>query len=219
MAYQLRKKERVNYRNAADIQLPRARRSTKNDKFYELEIIEEDEYTGWVKKVHYIGYGTECNEWREKSDIVVTKHQEDTYVPFHLHNELAYQIKLALNSSSRSDPEVRIEIPFDHFLFKGGLQQAGRLVKKDRGHEVYRIETYSSLVHILGVNWHLRVRNKEYDFCYVILETVKYYLHRRQPIVDSYEPLHSVDGGYVLVFRFVRGDGVRRHWDDVVQIA
>ena len=141
------------------------------------------------------------------------------YVPFHLHNELAYQIKLALNSSSRSDPEVRIEIPFDHFLFKGGLQQAGRLVKKDRGHEVYRIETYSSLVHILGVNWHLRVRNKEYDFCYVILETVKYYLHRRQPIVDSYEPLHSVDGGYVLVFRFVRGDGVRRHWDDVVQIA
>ena len=79
MAYQLRQKERVNYRNAADIQLPRARRSTKNDKFYELEIIEEDEYTGRVK-VHYIGYGTECNEWREKSDIVVTKHQEDTYI-------------------------------------------------------------------------------------------------------------------------------------------
>ena len=30
-----------------------------------------------------------------------------------MHNELAYQIKLSLKPSSRSDPEVRIEVPFD----------------------------------------------------------------------------------------------------------
>ena len=36
---------------------------------YELEILEND-YTGWVK-VHYTGYDSDCDEWRNKEDIVV----------------------------------------------------------------------------------------------------------------------------------------------------
>ena len=54
----------------------------------------------------------------------------EIYRPFHLHNELAYQIKAALNSWARSDVDVRIELPFDRYLFIGGLQQAGKLVKR-----------------------------------------------------------------------------------------
>ena len=36
------------------------------------------------------------------------------------------------------------------------------------------------------------------DFCYVVHSTVEYYLYRRKPLIDSYEPLHAVDGGYYL---------------------
>ena len=62
----------------------------------------------------------------------------DTYTPFHLHSELAYQIKLSLRPSTRADPDVRIEIPFDRFLFIGGLQQVGKFVKSSRK-EVLRV--------------------------------------------------------------------------------
>ena len=75
----------------------------------------------------------------------------EIYRPFHLHNELAYQIKAALNSKSRADVDARIELPFDRFLFIGGLQQAGKLVKRSRGHDVFTIPTYSSFEPV--VSW------------------------------------------------------------------
>lgn len=135
--------------------------------------------------------------------------------PFHLHNELAYQIKLALKPSMRSDPNIRIELPFDHYLFIGGLQQAGKLLRNSYGHSVYGIRNFTSLDYILGRQWHLRVLNKDKDFCYVILSTVQYYLHRRQPAEDADDLERSADGGYLLIFRFVRGDGVERDWKDI----
>lgn len=141
----------------------------------------------------------------------------ETYHPFHLHNELAYQIKASLNSKSRSDIDVRIELPFDRFLFIGGLQQAGKFIKRNRGHDVYTIRKFSSLTPLLGHQWHLRVLNKQMDFCYIVLETVQFYLHQRPAIVDV-DPSRTVDGGYVLIFRFVRGDGVRQNWDDILNI-
>ena len=139
-------------------------------------------------------------------------------IPFHLHNELLYQIKASLNSKSRTDVDVRIELPFDQFLFTGGLQQAGRWIQKSRSHDVYTIRKYSALTPLLGHQWHLRVLNKQMDFCYVILETVQYYLRRRQGIEDAMDSNRSVHGGHILVFHFVRGDGVRRNWDDIVKI-
>ena len=138
--------------------------------------------------------------------------------PFHLHSELAYQIKLALKPSTRSDPNVRIELPFDRYLFVGGLQQAGKFLKSSHGHSIYGISSYSTLAPILGREWHLRILNKEKDFCYAILETVQYHLHRRQPAEDAVDPERSVDGGYLLIFRFVRGDGVERNWEDIAAI-
>ena len=92
---------------------------------------------------------------------------------------------------------------FDKFLFIGGLQQAGKWVKKNRGHDVYTIHKYSSLAPILGHQWHLQVLNKQMDFCYINLETVQHHLHQRQDIQDAMDYGRSVHGGYILVFRLV----------------
>ena len=71
MAYSLRKQQRKNYKKLSELQLPRATCAcTKQaQQHYELEIVEED-YTGRVK-VHYTGYDSDCDEWRNKEDIVV----------------------------------------------------------------------------------------------------------------------------------------------------
>ena len=65
--------------------------------------------------------------------------------------------------------------------------------------------THSDLAPFVGEKWPIRILN-ENDFCYVMLATVEYHLHRRRPII--YEPLTDTDGGYSLIFCFVRGDGV-----------
>ena len=132
----------------------------------------------------------------------------DFPAPFHPHNDLKYQIKMALKPSGRADPVNRIEVPFDFYTFMGGLGTAGIVRHKSHGNEVYGIDSYSALTPFLGEKWHIRILSKENDFCYSILATVEYHLHRRKPIIDSFEPLVAIDGGYSLIFRFVRGDGV-----------
>lgn len=69
-SYDLRKKERKDYKQLSDLQLPRLRAA--KDKLYELEIVEEDVLTQRVK-VHYIGYGSEDDERRDKDEIVDLK--------------------------------------------------------------------------------------------------------------------------------------------------
>ena len=138
--------------------------------------------------------------------------------PFHPHNELKYQIKLALKPSGRADPVVRIEIPFDFYTFMGVMRRAGKMKRKSNGSDVYGIDGYSALVPILGERWHIRILNEDKDFCYVVHSTVEYYLYRRKPLIDSYEPLHAVDGGYCLIFRFVRGDGVESTLDRITSM-
>ena len=60
----------------------------------------------------------------------------EVYQPFELHKELAYQIKLALDSRGRREPQVRIDLPFDKLLFDGGLKQLGKWSHNVRGSEV-----------------------------------------------------------------------------------
>lgn len=123
---------------------------------------------------------------------------------------------MALNSSSRSDPDVRIELSFDYFLFCGGLKQAGYLIKLSRGNEIFGIRSYSALNSLLGEYWYVRVLNRQQDFCYAMLDTVQFYMYRRANIVTSYEPLRQLEGGHVLVFKFVRGDGVQRQYAELI---
>lgn len=72
-SYQLRR-ERKSYKDFENIRLPQARRvwNIKEDELYELEVLEENESTGEVR-VHYIGYDSSHDEWRDKNDIQVIK--------------------------------------------------------------------------------------------------------------------------------------------------
>ena len=70
-SYDLQKKERKDYKQLSDLQLPRLR-AKQDDKLYDLDIVEEDVLTQRVK-VHYIGYGSEDDEWRDKDEIVHLK--------------------------------------------------------------------------------------------------------------------------------------------------
>lgn len=71
MAYHLRETEKCNYRDLADLKLPRARKlkSESVDRLYAVEVVEKDEEGGKVK-VHYVGYGPEYDEWKDDEEIV-----------------------------------------------------------------------------------------------------------------------------------------------------
>ena len=72
MAYSLRTIERRNYKEIADVQVPRCRRALQKsakDQLYPIEIMERDDEQGQVK-VHYIGYGERYDEWKSLEEIV-----------------------------------------------------------------------------------------------------------------------------------------------------
>ena len=135
------------------------------------------------------------------------------FKPYSVYDEVLYQIKSALNSSPRYDLDVRLKVPIDLLSFHHGFQEAGHFVRRSHGHDVYGIRNYSDLDSLLGRKWHIRVLNKQFDFCYVIKDTVTFYVHHRKAIIDPTDDSLSVDGGYILEFRFVRGDGVKRQWE------
>ena len=68
MAYSLRQQEKKVYRT--DTKLPPARKTTATDKLYPVEVLEKNEERGQVK-VHYVGYGSEFDEWKEENEIVL----------------------------------------------------------------------------------------------------------------------------------------------------
>ena len=85
-----------------------------DEKLYRLKVIEEDETKGWVK-VSYMGYGSQYDEWRPKSDIIdlsVQKEVENAHVsedvstaiaqfpkqPFNLYEDLATRIKFQVEN-------------------------------------------------------------------------------------------------------------------------
>ena len=220
MAYSLRNGPRKNYKKLGDgVKLPRERPKRVDETLYPVEIVERNEER---VKVHYIGYDSSYDEWKEAGELEVYDggFQLESYVPFSLYTELRYQIKRALNSGSRKDPAVRIELAFDRVLFDGGLAKHGYMKKSERGHEVYGIKHFSSLAAVLGDKWHIRILNEHSDFCYVNLQTVEFYLHQRPPIMEFNTETSGSEvtspGGQILVFKFVRMDGVKRQLNSVL---
>ena len=62
---------------------------------------------------------------------------------------------------------------------------------------------------------------EQQDFCAIKLETVLFYIHRRAALMEfSTEdgaPI-PMEGGYVVAFKFVRVDGVKRHLQEYLSI-
>ena len=76
MTYQLRHGQRVDYRELSDTKLPHASWTGRqhDDKLYAIELLEEKD--GQVK-IHYSGFSSEYDEWRDK-DIVEPAEPECT---------------------------------------------------------------------------------------------------------------------------------------------
>ena len=81
---------------------------------------------------------------------------------------------------------------------------------------MYSVKQYSDLNPLLGCNWHVRGINDRMNFCYVNLRSVRYYLYKRQPLIDfTASGKQEIVSGHSLIFKFVRMDGVQEDWDTV----
>ena len=94
-------------------------------------------------KIHYTGYSSDYDEWRNKDIVLPT--EPERYHPYDHHQQLVYAIKSSLYSCRDRDLAVRLEVPFDKFIYQGGLMSAGRLLKVVRGEEHYGIDNHRDL--------------------------------------------------------------------------
>ena len=195
--------------------LPRKKKASK-DRLYEIEIIEEE---GTQVKVHYTGYSSEYDEWKEKNDVVFSKPvfpPTNTEQPISPLTELACTIKKKLLPSRSEDPEVRIQLPCDSSSFQL-IRDRGILISGPPDNGKYSIRSYRDLEDVLGDNWHYRISNPIGDFSYVILETLTLHMCKSRPILE-YEAEQDADGSTLrfhpvfieqsssIVVNFVRGD-------------
>ena len=189
---------------------PKRKRADQSDTLYPVTVLEDD---GSRYRVHYVGYSDSYDEWKDYSDVEALNVDEGDSTPFSLYRELANKIKASLKSGRKESPIVKIEMPFDRISFDGGLGLCGVKQSFMRRSQRYTISTYKDLNRLLGVDWHVRGINENGDFCYVILDTLVFYLYHRRPLVE-YAPTSvgtamevKRDCGHALVFSFVRGDG------------
>ena len=74
MAYDLRERNVKNYKEITSVEQCKAgttrRRPLREKRLYELEVIERDTLNRRVK-VHYVGYDSDDDEWRDEKDIEI----------------------------------------------------------------------------------------------------------------------------------------------------
>ena len=153
--------KRPNYRELADIKVPRIARngsrnrmttsSASSERLYHLRILERDEVNGSVK-VRYIGYGEDSDEWRKEEDIVNLEEDDSsaegtppfscqpelpTVTKFCLYKELAFRIKSMLYSNRKGDPLCSIVMSFDSVHFEGLIRRGTRRNDVGRKKEMY----------------------------------------------------------------------------------
>ena len=219
MSYTLRTRKSVKYYDNSP--LPRAIKTKPVDnKIYSIEVIDTKDDKVLI---HYVGYDRKYDEWRSKEEIIKprlekTLQKEDVYRPFSFYDELGYQIKLALDSKRRKEPDVRIEMPFDRLVFDGGLKQHGNFIGNFHGHEVFSVLQYSCLDSLLGEGWWYRCLNHLLNFCYVNKDSIRFHIHNRIS-VKHYNPerkeMEEISGGYSFIFKFVRMDGCATEWETI----
>ena len=217
------RRHKVDYKQLVECaKLPRTKKiCTPGDKqLFPVEILEAENNQ---VKVHYIGYGKEDDEWKDKSEIETVLGEDDNpasgivetdplvgYQPFSLYKELRIRIKRSLTCNRTASPLVKISMPFDIFLFNGGLKCYGVPSEKKCGIQHYKVNNYSDLDDLLGSNWHFRGLNVNGDYGYAVLETINFYIHKSKSLVEfmpskvnnTFASLNT-STGYSLVFCFV----------------
>lgn len=136
--------------------------SESSTKLYEIEVLKEK---GSQVKVHYTGYGSEYDEWKEKSDVIFSKpaFPSDVEQPIPSLTHLACVIKKRLLPSRSDDPEVRIQMPCDQASFNE-LKERGVCRSGGAGSGKYTISSYQVLDDVFGEKWHYRIANLTGDF-------------------------------------------------------
>lgn len=184
-----------------------------DDTLYPVSVCENERDEQGRVKVHYIGYGAEYDEWREPSGLVHLDSPCVASEKYDFHQELALRIKSALIPSRKSNPSVKIVMPFDKHVFCEGLASSGYKHRSTNHFTWYRITQYSDLDDILGKGWHFRGLNSAGDFCFVVPGTTEYYLRCRRPM-NHFIPDNNgvpvktcIPQGYSLHLTFIRGDG------------
>ena len=139
----------VNYRELTKVILPRAVREKQTDsKLYSVDVVERNPLTHKVK-IHYIGYDSDQDEWRDEADLVDMSGSQPSYLlspNFSLYQELALLIKSSLQSSRKGNPEVKLTMNFDKVQFDGGIRQLGTL---KAGEELKSTQYIDTLIWIL----------------------------------------------------------------------
>lgn len=79
---------------------------------------------------------------------------------------------------------------------------------------IYEILSNETLDFYIGTKWNERIRNENGDFAYVVPGTLRFWLTKRNPMVEfkliGNKCMRSeIEDGHQVVFMFVRGDGNR----------
>ena len=182
-------------------------------------------------KIHFVGFSSNFDEWRDGDGIVngekssqigrVVQRFEpsldslpDKASAFFYH--LSKAIKIALYSSKRESPDIRIEERIDIDIYEEYLRNIG-VLKKSRRRDVYVVDNNSDLCNILGSKWFERIVNENGDFCYVVAGTVRFWLNEKRPVKEFFYVSDHLLQNYIendlqVIFTFVHGDGVNAEY-------
>ena len=128
--------------------------------YRQISVVERD---GSRVKIHYEGYNSSYDEWREDTEIVslspspeqsTNSSQVSTHQPYSLYKELGFKIKQLLTCGRKQSPTAKVQMGFDNILFVGGLQAAGTPSSMKNGYMRYKINNFSDLDTLLGKGWH-----------------------------------------------------------------
>ena len=133
MAKRIRKLklDKANYKELASLKIPCnvKRRKVNSKELYLVDILEREE--GRVR-VHYIGYESTHDEWKDEAELEVLEEDseepepsEELLEPYSLYKDLGVRIKKALSCNRVGSPQIRLVMPFDILLFNGGLRASG----------------------------------------------------------------------------------------------
>ena len=186
---------------------------------YDIEIVEKDHQPKMAKN-HYVGYSTKYDRWTPNTDgtlcplavkrkltLPSPKTVEERFTMFC--QKVRISIRQKLWSHRLNNPEVKIQSEVDENVFQNFVH--GLPTLQWRGD---KYESISDLDQNLGKGWHQRIFNSAGDFAYVVDNTLKITMTRKQPITEF---LYQ-GGAYVEVANekqptidlvFVRGDGNR----------
>lgn len=137
-------------------------------------------------------------------------------------DRLSRKIKHQLFATKRESPEVRVEEVLERDIYDVYLSHIGE-IKNCRGRRIHCVNNIQdeSLSALLGAKWFERILNKNGDFSYIITGTIQFWLHQKPPIkeylsVGKQLVENEIENDLMLIFTFVRGDGVRsEHATDI----